>query len=83
MTDDQDDQLQRAALDRLLELQQATVAELIRDLTAGSTASTRFHERDSVERAIRDLVRAGLAHRVGDLVTPSRAARRFFELWGG
>lgn len=84
MSDEEDDQLQRAVLDRLLDLHQATVDELIQDLTARQPGSSaRFDERDAVERAIRDLARAGLVHQVDRLVVPSRPARRFFELWGG
>lgn len=83
MSEEEDDQIQRAVLDRLLDLNQATVEELIRDLTAGEPErSAGFEERDAIERAIRDLARAGLAHQVDRLVMPSWAARRFLELWG-
>jgi hypothetical protein len=36
--------------------------------------------RDAVERAVRDLVAAGLLHRSESLVLPTRAALRFDEL---
>lgn len=39
-----------------------------------------FGQRDSVARAVRDLVAAGLAHRNGQIVLPSRAALRCEEL---
>ncbi len=39
-----------------------------------------FAQRDAVERAVRDLTTAGLLHRNGELVVPSRAALRFDEL---
>lgn len=54
-----------------------TLAELVRELTLGSSD---FHERDRIERAVRDLVAVGLLHRVGDLVLPTRAAVSFHAL---
>lgn len=36
--------------------------------------------RDRVERAVRDLVRGGLLHRQCELVLPTPAAVRFYEL---
>jgi hypothetical protein len=39
-----------------------------------------FAQRDGVERAVRDLVAAGLVHRGDGFVLPSRAALRFEEL---
>jgi hypothetical protein len=39
-----------------------------------------FAQRDAVERAVRDLTIAGLVHRNGEFVIPSRAALRFDEL---
>jgi hypothetical protein len=54
-----------------------TLAELTRELTAGTTD---FQERDRIERAVRDLVAGGLLHRVGDLVLPTRAAVNFYLL---
>ena len=54
-----------------------TLAELVRELTV---ASTDFQEQDRIERAVRDLVAAGLLHRVGDLVLPTRAAAYFDAL---
>lgn len=77
---DSDDHVQRAVLGRLLDLGQLTIEELIRDL---GTKADHFAERDPIERAIRDLARAGLANRHGSLVAPSRAASRFDELIDG
>ncbi len=37
-------------------------------------------ERDDVEQAVRDLAAAGLLHRSGAFVLPTRAALRFEEL---
>jgi hypothetical protein len=54
-----------------------TLEELIRQMTA---ASTEFPDIDRVRRAVRELTAAGLLHRVGDLVLPTRAAARFQEL---
>ncbi|MBA3866008.1 MAG: hypothetical protein H0X42_06635 [Solirubrobacterales bacterium] len=50
-----------------------TLAELIRELTGGRD----FAERDSVERAVRDLTAVGLVHRQDCFVWPTRAALRF------
>ena len=38
------------------------------------------YSRDDVDRAVRDLAHAGLLHRQGDLVLPTRAAVRFERL---
>ena len=57
-----------------------TVEELIVDVAADPEA---FAERDAIERAVRDLARAGLVHRNGEFAIPSRAALRFDELLGG
>jgi len=40
-------------------------------------------ERDDFERALRDLVAAGLLRRCGESVLPSRAVLRYEELVGG
>jgi hypothetical protein len=68
-----------AVLIRVLDLHpsQLTVAELVREI-GGERAG--FAERDSVERAVRDLSGAGLLHRNDDFVLPTRAALRFNEL---
>jgi hypothetical protein len=70
-----------AVLQQLLELHplRVTLAELIREL-AGE--SPDFAERDAIERAVRDLTGAGLLHRHGGLLAPTRAALRFSELLG-
>lgn len=54
-----------------------TVAEVVREV-AGEEAG--FAERDSVERAVRDLSGAGLLHRKDGFAIPTRAALRFSEL---
>jgi hypothetical protein len=59
---------------------QVTVAELIVDVAAEPEA---FAEQDAIERAVRELSRAGLVHRNGEFAIPSRAALRFDELLGG
>ena len=38
-------------------------------------------DRDAVDRAVLDLVAAGLVHRNGPFVVPSRASLRFEELY--
>jgi hypothetical protein len=63
----------------LLHPTQVTLEELIREIAADPDA---FAERDAIERAVRDLARAGLLHRGGELILPSRAALRFDELLG-
>jgi len=54
-----------------------TAAELIREVGGESPA---FAERDAIERAIRDLIGAGLLHEHGNFLVPTRAALRFSEL---
>jgi hypothetical protein len=56
---------------------QLSGGELVREI-AGDAAG--FAEWDAVERAVRDLTGAGLTHRDGDVVRPSRAALRLDEL---
>lgn len=75
----EDDRDQRAVLIHVLEADPPplTLADLIRELAAGSE---EFTEQDRIERAVRDLIAVGLLHRVGELVLPSRAAARFYEL---
>jgi hypothetical protein len=70
-----------AVLRQLLALHpaQVSVEELPREIVADPED---FAERDAVERALRDLAAAGLLHRSGDLVLPSRAALRFDQLLG-
>jgi hypothetical protein len=54
-----------------------TVPELVREV-AGEEAS--FAERDAVERAVRDLIGAGLLHGNEGFAIPTRAALLFSEL---
>lgn len=54
-----------------------TVAELMRELGGEQPG---FAERDSIERAVRDLTGSGLLHDREQLLTPTRAALRFSEL---
>jgi hypothetical protein len=79
-TADQDDRDQAAVLREVLFLYPETITlpELIRELTVGSS---EFHDRDRVERAVRDLTAGGLLHRRDDdLVLPTRPAVRFYSL---
>lgn len=77
----QDVTVEAAVLRQLLALHpiQLTVGELAREI-GGETAD--FAQTDSVERAVHELTAAGLAHRTGEVVIPSRAALRLDELLG-
>lgn len=77
----QDTTIEAAVLRQLLALHpvQLTVCELSREI-GGDSAD--FAQTDAVERAVRELAGAGLAHRNGDVVIPSRAALRLYELLG-
>jgi hypothetical protein len=59
---------------------QATKAELMLALVGQDQS---FSERDAVERAIRELIAGGLAHRSDIYLVPSRAAVYFAQLWDG
>ena len=77
-----DDRLESVLLQRVLDLHpsRVTTDELIRDLTG---KEPDFAARDSIGRAIRELVGAGLLHPSDDkFVTPTRAAVRLGELVG-
>ncbi len=80
-TAQEDAKVQRAVLLVALDHHpaQLTLAELVRE-TAADPAD--FGELDAGERAVADLVGAGLLHRNGELVLPTRAAIRFDELVG-
>lgn len=54
-----------------------TVDELVREIAGEQPA---FAQRDAVERAVRDLVGAGLLHCNDGFAIPTRAAVRFSEL---
>lgn len=81
---DADDVLQAAVL-RLLLSEHPTLlteAELARELTgaARSVGARDRPIRGEIQMAVRDLVGAGLVHRQGELLLPSRAALRFDRL---
>lgn len=85
-THNEDEREQAAILRLVLELHPEaplTQVELIRELTGGG--SRAFSEFDAVQRAVRDLAGSGLLHRPGedDMVRPTRAALRYFDLSGG
>jgi predicted transcriptional regulator len=77
----QDATIEAAVLRQLLALHpiQLTLAELSREI-AGERED--FAMTDAVERAVRELAAAGLVHRNGEVVLPSRAALRCEELLG-
>ena len=53
-----------------------SIDEVVREITADSHS---FAKRDGVEVALRELVEAGLAHRLGRFVFASHAAASFHE----
>jgi hypothetical protein len=75
----EDATIEAAVLRQLLALHpvQLTFAELVREISGGPTD---FGPSDAVERAVCQLGSAGLVNRNGDVVLPSRAALRFYEL---
>ena len=75
----EDHHAQQAILALLLETHpgQLAVDEVMRELT---DRPDEFGPRDAIENAVRDLVGAGLVHRHGPFVFPTRAAVRFDEL---
>ena len=81
----EDEAEQAVVLRQVLELhpEALTQNELIREITAGG--SSEFTDTDAVQRAVRDLVGTGLLHSLpeDELVRPTRAAVRYFELSEG
>jgi hypothetical protein len=73
------DHVQQAALAILLDAHpaQLSVDELACELT---DRPHEFGPRDAIDNAVRDLIGAGLVHRHGMFVFPTRAAVRFDEL---
>lgn len=55
-----------------------TASELVSELAIDPDD---FNQRDTVERAIRDLVKVRLLYRYGPFVLPTRAAAYFSSLW--
>jgi hypothetical protein len=76
---EEDAATESAVLQQVLALHPSalTLAELHRALGAEEEG---FAAVDAIERAVRDLVAAGLLHRSEALVLPTRAALRFDEL---
>jgi hypothetical protein len=71
----EDQEVESAVLQQLLDLHptRLTLAELAREFGA---RCGDFGAHDAVERAVRDLAGAGLLHRGGEFVVPTRAAVR-------
>ncbi|MGN6557534.1 MAG: hypothetical protein ACTHLH_05935 [Solirubrobacterales bacterium] len=78
-TDDADTREERRVLREVLSYYPGsfTLEELIREMTV---CSVEFADRDGIERAVRDLTAGGLLHRMADLVLPTRAAVKYYEL---
>lgn len=76
---ERDDQIQAVVLAQLITWLPAhlTEEEIIREV---ATDPSEFPPRDEIQRAIRDLVKTGLAHRYGPFVIPTRTALRHAEL---
>lgn len=76
---EEDAAVEAAVLQHLLSLHPVQVIfdELLREIAVDPQD---FAQRDAVDRAVRDLVVAGLLHRRDEFVIPSRAALRFDEL---
>jgi hypothetical protein len=76
-----DDRDQAAVLRHVLSLfpETLTLDELVREVVGFS--SSRFSERDAVQRAVRDLAAVGLLHAEGSRVFPTRAAVTFHNLY--
>jgi hypothetical protein len=74
-----EDLAEQAVLGLLLEAHPGlrSVEEILREMTDNSE---EFADRDRIENAIRELVRAGLAYRHGRFVFASHAAVRADEL---
>jgi hypothetical protein len=82
-TTEEDAATESAVLQQVLALHPSslTVAEL--HLALGGAEEDGFAASDAIERAVRDLVAAGLLHRSESLVLPTRAALRFDQLLEG
>jgi hypothetical protein len=78
-TIDEDVATESAVLQQVLDLHPAslTLAELVREMGG---EQRRPGERETIERAVRDLAAAGLLHHSDDFVRPTRAALRFEQL---
>ena len=76
---DEDRKTEWAVLGYLLDAHpdQFTIPEVSRAMNAGKTD---FGSEDAVERAIRQLVGAGLLHCCGGFILPTRAALYYWQL---
>jgi hypothetical protein len=76
--DDEDRKEERAVLLHVVESHPTTLrlSDLIRDLSDPED----FHERDRLERAVRELIKGGLLFRSGGAVLPTRSALYSYEL---
>jgi hypothetical protein len=79
-TASEDDRDQSGVLHEVLYIypEQITLEELVLAMTTMNAGG--FGERDRIERAVRELVAVGLLRRIDELVLPTRAAVRFYDL---
>jgi hypothetical protein len=78
----EDDREQEAILDHLLceHPDQLTVGELIQEFTRGKDDRPHVNR---IEHGVAELIGAGLLHRDGETLRPTRAALRFHRLHEG
>ena len=77
-TDDEDTREERRVLREVVTYYGSATAQVtIQSLTI---CSVEFSDRDGIERAVRELTAGGLLHRMDDLVLPTRAAVKYYEL---
>lgn len=87
-THDEDERDQAVVLRWVLEFHPRityTRRELLLELSGGGGGAPGYLGADAGERALRELVGAGLLHRIGEdeMVRPTRAALRCWELTEG
>jgi hypothetical protein len=80
-TEAEDQRDARSVLTHLIGTQPDTLR--LSDLILELGESEGFDERDRIERAVRDLVKAGLVFRCAGVVLPTRTALRAYELLMG
>ena len=79
LPDDEDRRAQGLVLVYVIDAHPSLIhgADLLRELADGSR---EFAVRDRIERAILDLIGVGLLHRYDEMLIPTRAALRAYEV---